>query len=286
MRWRADLVTEPYSDHDIGAVLGPGLRRPAGAGPGDRRGRPRRAGPAARRPAADRQRELHLARPCSPRSARRCRTSTPRATPAGATTAAARRSTGPRRSASPGPRSCSARRPTARQPAAALRRQRQPGRLRRAAAAGRHGARDVAAARRPPHPRLEGQLLRQVVHPGVLPRPPGHRADRLRRGPRPRPRAPAEDDHRRRHGLPAADRLRPVPGDRRRGRRLADGRRRALHRAGRRQGDPVAGAVRRRRDVHDAQGAARSARRHDRVPPGAGRRGSTRRCSRSCRAAR
>ena len=55
-----------------------------------------------------------------------------------------------------------------------------------------------------------------------------------------------------------------VPGDRRRGRRLADGRRGALHRAGRRQGDPVAGAVRRRRHLHHAQGAARSARRHDR----------------------
>ena len=37
--------------------------------------------------------------------------------------------------------------------------------------------------------------------------------------------------------------------------------------AGRR--DPVAGAVRRRRHLHDAQGAARPARRHDRVPRGA-----------------
>jgi glycine hydroxymethyltransferase len=47
----------------------------------------------------------------------------------------------------------------ARQPAAALGRERQPGRVRRAAAAGRHRAGDVAAARRAPHPRLEGQLL-------------------------------------------------------------------------------------------------------------------------------
>ena len=57
---------------------------------------------------------------------------------------------------------------------------------------------------------------------------------------RPRPRAPAEDDHLRRHGVPAADRLRRLPRDRRRGRRDPDGRRRALHRPGRRQGDPVA----------------------------------------------
>ena len=38
---------------------------------------------------------------------------------------------------------------------------------------------------------IEGQLLRQVVQRGVLHRPPGHRADRLRPGPRPGPRAPA-----------------------------------------------------------------------------------------------
>ena len=48
---------------------------------------------------------------------------------------------------------------------------------------------------------------------------PGHRAHRLRPGARPGPRAPAEDDHLRRHGDPAADRLRRVPRDRRRGRR-------------------------------------------------------------------
>ena len=46
---------------------------------------------------------------------------------------------------------------------------------------------------------------------GVLRRARGHRADRLRRGPRPGPRAPAEDDHLRRHGVPAADRLRRLP---------------------------------------------------------------------------
>ena len=105
----------------------------------------------------------------------------------------------------------------------------------------------------------------------VVRRARGHRADRLRPGPRPGPRAPAEDDHRRRDRVPAADRLRRVPADRRRGRRVADGGRGALHRAGRRQGDPVPGAVRRRRLLHHAQGAARPARRHDRVPRGAWR---------------
>ncbi len=174
----------------------------------------------------------------------------------------------------------------ARQPAAALGRQRQPGRVRGVAEARRHRARHG-----PPHGghlthgskvNFSGKWFHTV---GYTVRR-GHRADRLRRGPRPGPRAPAQDDHLRRHRVPAADRLRGVPGDRRRGRRLPDGRRRPLHRPGRRQGDPVAGAVRRRRRGHHAQGAARPARRHDPVPRGARRAPSTRPCSRSPRAAR
>ena len=43
------------------------------------------------------------------------------------------------------------------------------------------------------------------------------------------------------------------------------GRRRALHRPGRRQGDPEPGALRRRRHLHHAQGAARPARRDVRL---------------------
>ena len=74
-----------------------------------------------------------------------------------------------------------------------------------------------------------------------------HRADRLRRGPRPRAGAPPQADHLRRHGLSAADRLQGLPGHRRRGGRLPDGRRRALHRPGRRAGDPVARTACRRR---------------------------------------
>ena len=226
-------------------VLGPRLRRPAGPGPGDRRRRARRARPAARRAAADRERELHLAGGAGRArldAVQQVRRGLPRP-------ALLRRLRGGRPGRGDrhrrGPRRCSAPTHANLQPhsgasanLAAYAALLQPGDT---------GARDVAAARRPPHPRLQGQLLRQVVHAGALRRAPGHRADRLRRGPRPRPRAPAEDDHLRRDGLPAADRLRRVPRDRRRGRRLADGRRRALHRAGRRQGDPVAGAVRRRR---------------------------------------
>ena len=45
----------------------------------------------------------------------------------------------------------------------------------------------------------------------------------------------------------------------------ADGRRRALHRPGRRQGDPEPGAVRRRRHLHHAQGAPGPARRRVRL---------------------
>ncbi|MEI2697049.1 MAG: hypothetical protein V9E94_01445 [Microthrixaceae bacterium] len=71
---------------------------------------------------------------------------------------------------------------------------------------------------------------------------PGHRTDRLRRGARPRPRAPAQDDHRRGHRLLAADRLRRLPGHRRRGRGDPHGGRGPLHRPRRRQGDPQPGA--------------------------------------------
>ena len=167
-----------------------------------------------------------------------------------------------------------------RQPAAAQRGQREHRRLRRLRHAGRHGPGDEPAARRPPHPRLEGQLLGQVVRHRVVRRPPGHRAHRLRRGARPRDPAPPEDDHHRCHGLPEAHRLRRLPRDRRRGRRHPDGRRRPLHRPRRRPGDPQSGAVRRRRHLHHPQGPARPARRHDPVQGGARGGASTRPCSR------
>ena len=87
---------------------------------------------------------------------------------------------------------------------------------------------------------------------------------------------------------PRDDRLRRVPLDRRRGRRAADGRRGAHRRPRRRRRAPVAGSVRRRRHVHDAQDAARPARRRDPLPRGVrgrdrqGRVPRARRAARSC----
>ena len=64
----------------------------------------------------------------------------------------------------------------------------------------------------------QGELLRHLVQHRRLHGRAGHRADRLRRGARPGPRAPAEDDHLRGDRVPPPDRLRRVPVDRRRGR--------------------------------------------------------------------
>ena len=90
-------------------------------------------------------RELHLARRCWRPPARCSPTSTPRATPASATTAATRSST--RSRTSPATRVEGAVRRRARQRAAPLGRQRQHGRLPRAARAGRHRARACASTR-------------------------------------------------------------------------------------------------------------------------------------------
>ena len=61
----------------------------------------------------------------------------------------------------------------------------QPGRLPRLPQAGRQGDGAGAADGRPPHPRLERLDHRQVLPAGPVRRPQGHRAHRLRRGPRP-----------------------------------------------------------------------------------------------------
>ena len=73
--------------------------------------------------------------------------------------------------------------------------------------------------------------------------------------------APAEADHRRLVGLPPSARFRPVPRDRRRGRRLPDGRHGPLRRPGRHRPAPVAGPVRARHHHHHPQDAGRPARR-------------------------
>ena len=175
----------------------------------------------------------------------------------------------------------------ARQPAAALRRERQPGRLRRAAAAGRHGARDGAAARRPPHPRLARSTS------------PASGSTSCRYGVREDTELIDYDEvrdlaceHRPKMiicGATAYPRLIDFAAFR----EIADEVGAwlmvdAAHFiglvAGRAIPSPVPYA-----DVvtlHHAQGAARAARRHDPVHARSSRRGSTRRCSRSRRAAR
>ena len=75
--------------------------------------------------------------------------------------------------------------------------------------------------------------------------------------------APAEADHRRRQRLSADHRFRPLPRDRRRGRRLSDGRHGAFRRARRRRRASEPAAARACRHHDDAQDAARPARRHD-----------------------
>ena len=125
-------------------VLGPRLRCPPGAGPRDRRGHPRRARPAARRPPADRQRELHV-----PGGAGRAGLDAVQQVRRGLPRQALLRRLRRRR---PGrddrhrARQGAVRR-RARQPAAALGRQRQPRGLRRVPVPGRHRARDGPASR-------------------------------------------------------------------------------------------------------------------------------------------
>ena len=82
-------------------------------------------------------------------------------------------------------------------------------------------------------------------------------ADRLRRGAAAGAGGAAQADRRGRLGVPAGDRRRPVPRDRRRGRRAADGRHGALRRARRRRAAPEPGRARRRRHLDDAQDARR-----------------------------
>ncbi len=122
----------------------------------------------------------------------------------------------------------------------------------------------VAGRRRPPHPRLPAQHLRQDVPAAQLRHRPGDRPARLRRRGRRRPRVQAADPGGRLLGLSAAGQLRQDARDRRRGRRHPDGRHGALRRSGGRQGvhrRRGPGAARPRRHHHHAQVAARPARR-------------------------
>ncbi len=156
----------------------------------------------------------------------------------------------------------------ARQRAAALRRQRQHGRVHGAARSRRQGDGHAPRPGRPPDARLAGQLQRTALRLRRLRRRRRDRDARLRPGPRPRPARAPEDDRRRRDRVPADHRLRRVPRDRRRGRRAVPRRRRPHRRPHRRRRAPVAGAVRRRHHAHDAQDPARPPRRVHPVPRG------------------
>ena len=151
---------------------------------------------------------------------------------------------------------------------AALGRAGQRRRLPRAAAAGRHADGPRARPRRPPDARDEDQRVGPAVRHRAVPGRPRDEPDRHGRGRRGRPGAPAEDDPRRLVGLPAPARLRRVPGDRRRGRRLPGGRHGPLRRARRRRAAPESGALRRRRHDDDPQDDRRRPRRHDPLPRG------------------
>ena len=140
----------------------------------------------------------------------------------------------------------------------------QPGGVLRAAAAGRHDPRHVARARRPPHPRRQGQHQRQALQRRAV-RRRRRRPDRLRRG-----RAPRRTSTSRRCWSAASAPIRRSSTGSA-WRAIAEVRRRDLlrrhgarRRPGRRRRLSEPGAARRRRHLDHAQDAARSARRHHR----------------------
>ena len=152
--------------------------------------------------------------------------------------------------------------------------------------AGRHGPRHEPRPRRPPHARPSAQLLRQALHDRPVRRAQGRRADRLRRAREARARAQAEDDHGRGERLPADHRLR-ANRRRRQGDRRAGRHRHGAHRGSRRRRrPPQSRAALGLRDDHDAQDAARPARRHGPLPRPVSRRISIAPRSRASRAAR
>ena len=98
-----------------------------------------------------------------------------------------------------------------RQRAVALGQHRQPGSLHGPDAAGRHVHGAQPRCRRPPHARLAGQPVGQMVQGRALSRAPAGPAHRLRRRGGARPPAQAEGDPGRRQRLSAHARLRRVP---------------------------------------------------------------------------
>ena len=159
----------------------------------------------------------------------------------------------------------------ARQRPAPQRRPGQHGRLHVDRQPRRPGPRHEPGPRRPPHPRDGPQLQRPLLRDPRLRRPPGHRADRLRRPGDAGEGDPAEAHHRRRlrlppdHRLPADGRHRPF------GRRAPVGRH-GPHRRARRGGPPPEPLpARRPRDDDDPQDPPRRPRRPDLQPQDAPR---------------
>ncbi len=149
----------------------------------------------------------------------------------------------------------------ARERPAALGRPGQHGGLPRPAPAGREDHGPVARTRRAPHPRHADQRLRAAVRDRRLRGRPREQPDRHGRGRADRARGETEAAARRLVGLSARARLRPLPADRRRGRRAADGGHGALRRARRGGAPPEPGRLRRRRrHDHDPQDPRRSPR--------------------------
>ena len=230
--------------------------------------------------------ELHLAAPCSPPSAHRWPTSTPRATRATATTRAASSSTSPSGSPSSAPPALFGAEHANVQPysgsSAVL-----------AAYAG--AARPRRHRARPPRLPHGGHLTHGSPVQLLRPLVPLHRL----RGRAATPGSstttrsatwPARTAPRlivvRGHRLPAAPGLRRLPGDRRRGRRLSDRRRRPHPRPGRRRRRAQPGAVRGRGLRAPRTRRCAAARRADPVRRGAGRAGRPGGLPRSRRAAR
>ena len=104
---------------------------------------------------------------------------------------------------------------------------------------------------------FSGQLYNAVAYHVRARRPPGRHG----RGGAAGARAQAAADRRRLVGLPPAAGLRRVPADRRRGRRLPDGRHGPLRRPGRRRPAPLPRAARPRGHLHHPQDPRRPPRR-------------------------
>ena len=152
----------------------------------------------------------------------------------------------------------------ARQRAAAERLADEPGRVHGVPRTRRHDPRDGSVARRSPDARRAGLVHGQDLQLRALSHAAAARRHRLRRRARDGEESEAEDRAVRTLVVSARVRLRALPLDRRRGRRIDDGRRLARRRTDRRRRARESARCRlRHRHDDDAQVAARSARRHD-----------------------